>query len=303
MPSVSSLDEAVGGARCRARGGAPGADRRRPHGGWAEPDPRARSGRPDVHGRGGRSALRASRGSRCERTATLPRPTGRPDDRGAPRAEPLRPAAPSLRRAARPRARRHARARGRNDRERRWEGREERRRLRPRAPRVRLRGPPRLHRASKLQAPPAAEGDRNARRRDGRRGRCRGAAPPLAAAAERARRPPPRPRRGPVRGIGASGRAHRSRPRRRWSAARRPTQPSGRSRGSVRRQRAGVLRFAPGRPRDHARSAGRSRRPAGVRRRVRSRAHGRRAVTRRVDRQRLVDAIRAQLDPQGVLAA
>ena len=94
----------------------------------------------------------------------------------------LRPAPPPLRRAARPRPRRDARARGRDDRERGRQGREERRRLRPRASRVRLRGPPRVHRARELPAAPAAEGVADARRRDARtRRRRRGALLRLAA--------------------------------------------------------------------------------------------------------------------------
>ena len=157
-----------------------------------------------------------------------------------------------------------------------------------------------LHRASQLSAPPAAEGDADARRRDRRGGSRRGAAPRLAVAAERARRPPPRPRRSSLRGIGTGGRrTTRGRAgigRRR----RRPTQRSGRNRGSVRRQRAGGF--------DSCRATSRARskplaeavvRPAsGVAYVPEPTADERDASTAR-----LFDAIRAQLDPQGVLAA
>ncbi len=141
--------------------------------GRAEANPRARRGRPHVHGRGGRAALRASCRARRTRPAALARPARRSDDRRAPRAEPLRPVAAPLRGAAGSRARRDARARGRNDGERGRQGREERRGLRPRTPRLRLARAARADRASELPAAPATEGDRDARRRDRRRGRCR----------------------------------------------------------------------------------------------------------------------------------
>ena len=157
MPSVSSLEDVSAALAGSARRGPSGADRRRPHGARPGPHPRARSGRPHLHGRGRCPAVRASRGTRGERSAALARSARRPDDRSAPRAERLRPAQAPLRRATRPRPRRDARPGGRDDRERGRQGREERRGLRPRATRVRLRRAPRLHRARQLPAPPAAD--------------------------------------------------------------------------------------------------------------------------------------------------
>ena len=57
-----------------------------------------------------------------------------------------------------------------------------------------------------FRAPPAAEGDAERSSSRPTSGRCRGEPPPLAVAAERARRPPSRPRGSSLRGIGASGR-------------------------------------------------------------------------------------------------
>ena len=147
---------------------------------------------------------------------------------------------------------------------------------------------------------PVPTGDANARRRDRRRGSSGGVAPPLAAAAERARRPPPRPRGSSLRGIGASGR--RTARGRAGFGGRRGgrRQRCGRNRGSVRRAARGRLRFAPG---DLATTlealAEAVVRPAsGVAYVPEPTADEPNAST-----SRLFDAIRAQLDPQGVLAA
>ena len=84
----------------------------------------------------------------------------------------------------------------------------------------------------------------------------------LAARAERARRPPPRPGRAALRGLGARRRGSSSTRRARSSAASRATARSGRSRASARARRSGALRFVPADLAQHAHDARRGRRPA-----------------------------------------
>ena len=159
-----------------------------------------------MHRRSGAPALRAGRGTRAPRPAALARPARRPDDRRAPGGERLGPAPAPLRRAARRRARRDSRPGGRDRRERRRQGCQERRGLRPEPTGVWIAGPAGAHRPRQLSPAPAAEGEADARRRDGR---CRDGgvgASRVAARAERARRPPPGTRRGALRGLHPSGR-------------------------------------------------------------------------------------------------
>ena len=95
-------------------------------------------------------------------------------------------------------------------------------------------------------------------------------------------------------------------PRRRSSAAPRRTRPSGTSRGSAKVPRAGRVRFAPGELATRARNAQRRGRPPGRGRRV----HGRQRKSQLVTRSRRTMRSSArrtrsarELDPQGVLAA
>ena len=199
-----------------------------------------------MHGRGGSAALGAPRGAGQRRPAPVTRPTGGPVDRRAARPQRLRPAAPPLRRSARPRPRRDARSRRRHDRECRRQGREERRGLRPRATRLRIRRTARLHRARQLPFAPAAEGDAHDRRRDGGRGLRGRRASRIAAAAERARCPPPRSCGGAVRRIRPRGSgAGRNGPETRRSA-RRPRRAVWDESRQRQADAQGRLRFAPG---------------------------------------------------------
>ena len=266
------------------------------------PDPRARGRRPHLHGRGGHPALAPAGGARAPRPAARARPARRPDDRRLPRGEPLRPAPPPLRLAARPRPRRDARARRRDDRELGRQGREERRRLRPRQARVRLArdaGADRPgRRCASTPCPPAAatlvvETDDVAPRPSRR---CMRSSAP----AERARRAPPRPCRRALRGEPARRRGAARDGRRGSSAASRPaTDGLGREPRSARAPPRGRLRFDPGRLGRGPRGARRGRRPA--RRRDRLRARAASSSDLPAGARRLGRALKAQLDPAGVL--
>ena len=102
------------------------------------------------------------RRARAARAAARARPAGRPDARRLPAERPLGPAAPPLRRDARPRDRRHGRARRRDDRELGRQGRQERRRLRPRQALLAARagGSALVARARAAAAPAARRGAR-----------------------------------------------------------------------------------------------------------------------------------------------
>ena len=137
--------------------------------------------------------------------------------------------------------------------------------------------------------------------RDLRRRTRRRRAPPLAAPAERARRPPSRPRRRALRGLRARRRGPGRPLRTRSSAERRRTRRSGTSRGRGRRRRRRCVRFAPGELASTLAGLDEAvvRPAAGVAYSATSVA----ASDATAAWQPLVDRIAAELDPRGVLAA
>ncbi len=159
-----------------------------------------------MYGRGRPTPVGTQRRPGPERPAALARPAWRPDGGRAARGQPVRPAAPSVRRTPRSRPRRDARPCGRDRRKRRRQSREECRGLRPCSARVRLSRTPCTHRPHELQAPPAAEGRADARRRDRRRANGRRSAASLAPPTVRARRPPSWACRRALRRFRTSGR-------------------------------------------------------------------------------------------------